>query len=88
MTLPTDAMNALGPHELIGPAFDTVDALQSYSPPQQVQGLGLLFLEICTYYGVDPRDVLGRADKRRNDAYYAPGRTLDGIRDYIKYELH
>ena len=80
------ARNSLGP--LKDPAFRVIDALQSVSDPSvQLDALALTFALVARGTGIDPHELVSRANRQLLDADTVRNPAIEAIEAYAQGEL-
>lgn len=69
------------------PSFRALDALQHYEPSVQLDALFALGVAMATVVGLDPHEMVARAERLLPDAEGPFTNQLQAARDYAKGEL-
>lgn len=83
----TDKLNSINPHLAIQAAFQAVDSLQQFPAHQQLAGVAVLFNTVCDGLGIDPSDLINKAQRITKDADGYFTREAKALRDYVQGEL-
>lgn len=69
------------------PTFLVLDAVQHAPKDVQLQGLALALAGMCRPLGVDPHDLVSRANRQLNEAEATKQPILEALGDYAAGEL-
>lgn len=69
------------------PSFLVIDALQQVSPDIQLRALALTLAALCRPLGIDPHDLVTRANRQLVQADATRNPHIEAIADYAAGEL-
>jgi hypothetical protein len=83
----TDKLNSIISFHAIDGAYAAVSAIQGFEKHKQVAGAAVLFTVICEELGLNPSELINKAQRiaRDADTFYAV--EAKALRAYVKGEL-
>jgi len=83
-----DKLSFTNPHDAVTAAYQQVSATQTMAPNLQVAGAAVLFINLCEGLGLNPSEVINKAQRLTTDADTFYTTTIRALREYIKQEIH
>jgi hypothetical protein len=82
-----DRLNAVDPFKTVQSAYAALSGAQRFDPQYQILGAAVLFLSYSKRLGLDPFDLLHKAERIKDDADFAFGYHARALDNYIDGEI-
>lgn len=82
-----DQLNSVVSFHAVEAAYAALSAIQAMPKHKQVMGAAVLFTVICEELGMEPSELINKAQRVAKDADGFFTREMKALRDYVKGEL-